>query len=477
MRPLNLIIIFIGVLLSVALYHPPAHAQIVADEAASSGVSSDEVDQQNENEPIGTPRELKSESSDEADDQAISNLQYFKYVENQLQTFNSLVIFLTALVGVIGAILIGIAVASAYMFNNQLKDTRNELRDEVKSSVKRELMSHGENKDIFDKLSKDLGEANLEAERLLSGLGDIHDIKERLSNDDSSADPSFCYQEITRLEAQYSDSENKMPNDVRLKIKLYLSFIIQSALSGSIDPNTLFNAGVTSSKLDFDDEFHKLIALAHKFKKSRSHTMKLAECRHKYGRVYQVTEEGFEILDKSSKEVREESLELARSELVKGGREHCEQVYSSANNIAIADLAAGAVTDFIKAIETSATISEANNGPKSSIEDYKLEASGTSDAGISTQALPSYAYVTLADFHAIRGAEDWRAAYLENTRIALRLIQNESPMSSWYDSSVDNIMKTAIRVNSLEQIMAIAQQYNVHEIIINRLKAAVQAVG
>ena len=324
-----------------------------------------------------------------------------------------------------------------------------EIRDNIKQQIRLALQDHAGSAAEFDKLVASLKEAKEQHADIITALTDLREFDAR--NAQIKDDPTFSYEELSRLRNSEGGAKSEAN---RTLAQAHLSNIIDQGSTGIVDPNTLFNAAVEANMWDFDDEALRLATLAQHYRPSASHAMLLADLQATFGMAFELNKNGkLERTSDNADVIREAAVEEARIEVLKVPRLQGEIIYSRANNIANRNRETGAFSVFIDTLDASLD------------PDRRVQA--LTDAGVDNPQsyrdnVPmSYAYSTLADWHAMRGAPGWDQAFWANAARALELLATESKMATWYDSTARELAKTAGRLGVADRMTELAAEKGV----------------
>lgn len=325
------------------------------------------------------------------------------------------------IVSVVSSIVIVVVGLISFLGIKSINDISTQVSKDVKVSIKHELSRDQNNIESINQLFKSLRNAQADYKTNRKAIDALSVLK--MLPTDSKNDPHFAYSRLTKLEDAKSTVEN------RGAAKVLLDDIIRSGESGIAEPNTLFNASVVAARLEFQLEAVKLATLAEHWHPSISHKAMKAERDHKLGKQFQLIEKQLQPVSGKLHEIRRSAwislLDLVRS----SPRLRSEQVYSRAGNVA---RSFGYYKQLIEAIVFS---------------EQKTPAQ-----------LTSYAYATLATAYIQQGNADWKVNYWAAVRKAIRKLKGESRGASWYAHTVQDITKTAMRVDEIQKLKKIADE-------------------
>ncbi len=202
-----------------------------------------------------------------------------------------------------------------------------------------------------------------------------------------------------------------------------LKTIIRLGVQGHVDPNLLFNSSSVASTLDLDHEALILSTLCAEIDPKPSHTMRKLRLENVFGQAYVYKDNALHEEDVQPITVRERAWSHALDVIKDNPVVQCELIYSELHNIAVRNREMGYIEQAIAAIESLA------KGGR----------------------LPSYAFVTLAGFYAMIGAEDWRDKFNKAFEEAARQLSKESPASSWYQHTIREAVQWASRLGQEEK--------------------------
>lgn len=373
-------------------------------------------------------------------------------VEFSERTFSRQMTQYTWVVSIASGFVVALGVGATFLFGRSLSNTREEIEKTLRVLVTQELMREGQVSENFNELVEKLRDAERRYENICGNLDELDRYNQLLSG--SHTDPTFSYQEASKLEVKARSQQ--LTRDERRTVQGHLNVVISKGLDGTVDPNTLFNSSVVGGRLDFDEEAIKLAVLANHFNPAPSHSIYLAEMENTFGLSYRM--DGTKMIQRRADPslVREQARKKAIVEVIRAPREGCEQIYSRANNIAVREREVGQFSKLIDAIETSIDPSSRKDALSELEDAAEMERSIVEDS-----SLTSYALVTLADAHAMRGEPGWRENFLKYARKAIETVATESPMSTWYYHTLRNLNRSGERVGLGQEISAFAEEWSV----------------
>lgn len=409
-----------------AIGTPPAIAQ--ATPATTAGPSLDIL-------------ALKNEFSDYID----------RYTEKQMAYVN----WVLGLIGIVGFFAIGVA---GYLVKRYVDNAKDTIELMTSDTLFRKLENETKSGKDFTKLVLELRDANdsyIRIKESLDGLKEFHKLTES-----TRVDSSFAYDRVRHLAADYKRASMggniEEMRAIRSEALNLLEIVLDAAKRAEVDPNTVFNSAANAGRLDFDTVELQLHTLAYHLQPSQAHLIGKADSEHKMGRSYTYENGALTILTRPPEEVRKNAFELAIEAVRKNPRQQCDIIFSRAWNMVERSREDGSIDICIDAIEkTAPSINDTDSQPST-----------------------SYAYVILFQLYIRRSDSTWRKDALAAAERAIAALKNESPLATWYGSSIKGLSEFSHKSGFTDEISDLARKAGLDIDIlpdISRLLAAARA--
>lgn len=337
--------------------------------------------------------------------------------------------------GIFGALVTLFLAAAGYVFKRYLEDTRASVERVTEQKVFELLKEEGQSQKTFSRIVEELKLSDERFESVLASLRARNDqlglnqgaqktlspgkVQENNHDLGFAGDPSFAYEMASELSdklrtnstGEFSDRQRERNEAERL-----LNEVLFAALDGRVDPNTVFNSAATAGKFDFDDLALKLQTMAYHLSPTPSHQLAMLDNEHNLGRGY-IFESGV-LKDKGlePREARKAAFVSALKTVEKGVRPQSEIILSRSWNMAERGREDGAYDALIKSVQKG--IDAADEGTLAA----------------------SYYYVTLFQLLARRANSGWKDEALAAAQKAVDALAQESPLATWYGSSVRELV-------------------------------------
>lgn len=239
------------------------------------------------------------------------------------------------------------------------------------------------------------------------------------------------YQRLVDLELSAVDAEAGLSVEDRRDAFWHLRNIIEAGRIGRADPNTLFNAGVSASRLEFPREAVELAVLAEHWQPTLSHRAFVLEQQNLFGLSFRIEGGALSQLDINAADVRSQSWKEILELIEQAPRVGAEQLYSRASNVAVRNRDEGA------------QLVLANTILESSLQDQSQ--------------LISYAWATRADLLRLEGGRGWRDEFRNSLDLSVTALSTESPSSTWYDQSLELLQRVAYEVDELDFLIELLE--------------------
>jgi len=226
-----------------------------------------------------------------------------------------------------------------------------------------------------------------------------------------------------------SEKQDVSPDERRTALS-YLLKIVELGELGKVDPNLLYNACSVASKMDFDHEALKLATLCAHWDPKPSHILRRSRHEDSFGMRFELKNHALTLSEQPPMTVRAEAWKLAKDLVSKGQRFQCELIFSDFQNIATRNRESGYIDEAIPVLE-------------------ELTKGG---------AGPSYVYVVLSNFYAMRGDSAWLDDYLATVTAAVKMWSAESPASTWYQHTISDLLEMAKRTVKISEVTKILKQ-------------------
>ena len=305
-------------------------------------------------------------------------------------------------------------------FKEFKEEVQSNVQASVQSLVDRTLEEKSQSGKTFEQLVQSLSSAQSRWAKIEESLTNLAKFEALSSAQYGDAHGAYA---MARALAKRDDIS---PDERRAALGLLLK-IVELGEQGKVDPNLLFNACSVAAELDFDHEALKLATLCAHWDPKPSHILRRSRHEDAFGLRFEMKDHVLAVSDQSPATVRAQAWNLAKDLVSKGQRFQCELILSDVENIAIRNRESGYIDEAIPVLK-------------------ELTKDG---------AAPSYAFVVLSDFYAMRGDSTWLTDYLATVRAAVAVLSTESPASSWYQESIGDLLKMAERAGKTADIIAI----------------------
>lgn len=336
--------------------------------------------------------------------------------------------FLRSVVGIGSFLIVGLGASAVYLLGQSVSDLKKEVSDLASTRVQAEITNNASTVKQISEISNQLSDSLVEYENNKHALRAIESLAslEKLG----AHDPFGIYQQLSRLDDKASADSGSLSEEERAAAFSLLQKALDAGVKGITEPNILFNTTVIASRLDFNSEAVKLATLAHYWLPSSSHATLRAEYSTLYGISFEFNGSEFVQIDKPSAQVRSDAWDQLKEEILKTPRQECEQIYSRAQNVAVRFRFSGYYGELIDTIH------------KSALENENL--------------ITSYGLNTLATLYTYQSNTDWEYNYWTTVEKALEKLSMESPVSSWYNHTVRDSLRSADRIGKAEELMRLA---------------------
>lgn len=338
---------------------------------------------------------------------SISDLtsQAFRQIDTEARRLDRLIENAETMGKIFGALIIAFAAIISFFITRSIGELKRELQGSVEAHVDRVLREETLNKKTFLQLIDSLKDAEIKWEAIKSTIKDIerfNQITEGLEGDAQGA-----YKAVDEIVGRPTTTDEE-----RRVALTYIRKIIQFGVKGWVDPNMLYNASSNASSLDFDHEALLLASLCAHWDPKPSHIARRSRLEDMFGLRYNLKGEVLAREDVLATTIRADAWNNLLALVKKPLSFNCELIYSDAQSIAIRNRESG----YLDQLYTTMTD---NKG-----EHYT-----------------SYAFVIIAVLTVMRGGDNWRTFYNEAVSSAIAILHKESPMSTWYNHSVKDLIK------------------------------------
>jgi hypothetical protein len=305
-------------------------------------------------------------------------------------------------------------------FKEFKEEVLGNVQASVQSLVDKTLEEKSQSGKTFEQLVQSLSSAQSRWAKIEESLANL--AKFEALNSAQYGDAHGAYAMAKAL----AGKDDISPDERRTALGLLLK-IVELGEQGKVDPNLLFNACSAAAELDFDHEALKLATLCAHWDPKPSHVLRRSRHEDTFGLRFEMKDHVLAVSDQPPAIVRAEAWNLAKDLVGKGQRFQCELILSDVQNIAMRNRESGYIDEAIPVLK-------------------KLTKEGSA---------PSYAYVILSDFYAMRGDSTWLTDYLATVRAAVAVLSTESPASTWYQHSIRDLLKMAERAGKTADVIAI----------------------
>lgn len=341
---------------------------------------------------------------------------------------------LRTILGLGSFLIVGLGAAAVYLIGNSISELKSDVLALADSRVQAAISNSKDRVDAIEDILGRIREAEDDYNKYsiaidsLSGLANLEAL--------GTKDPYGSYKKLELLDNRSRTNDQILSDEERATALRLIESILEASTLGLAEPNIIFNTAVSASRLEFNSEAVKLAVLAEYWHPSLSHRVIRVEYSTLYGKEFVFDGKKLAPVDKPASEVREEAWQNMKSILRTVPRHECEQAYSRASNVAVRNRSNSYYTELIDLIESS------------------LEAG---------QAPTSYAIATLAKLYTWEGAPNWEDKYFESVKLSLEILSAESPRSSWYKHSAQDILKNAYRIGRVEEVLGLAEAIGIRK--------------
>jgi|GEM_PF-4793793 len=346
-------------------------------------------------------------------------------VDAESSRIDAYMIHVKWIVSVVSSIVIVVIGSVSFLGLSSLSDISAQVASDAQSQVRQAIQGHSENIQHIENLTAQLSTAVADYEKSKEAIQSLSVVNALAELDLVKVDPSYSYKRLSTLEKEETTPQNR-----GAAFKLVAS-LIESGLEGTIDSNTLFNASVSASRLDFNFEAVKLAVLAEHWFPSVVHRALKAQHLAQFGRDFTVQDGALVIVEDEIEAVRARAWQDLLGMVGEVYRAGSEQVYSRASNVAVRFRSYGYQRELAQAIERS---SQTNH-----------------------DKLTSYAYATLAKMYAWQGDSGWEPKYWRAVESALVKLKEEPPTATWFDDSVSDLLRNANRIDRLDELIKLSK--------------------
>ncbi|MDD9911161.1 MAG: hypothetical protein OXR62_15945 [Ahrensia sp.] len=334
--------------------------------------------------------------------------------------------FLRSTMGIASFLVIGFGALALFLLGSSISELKQEVITVAQAAVQREINTQADNASELAKIGRDLRNAKAIYEDSKAAIEALSYVKDAESIDER--DPSGAYTRLSEIEAKYYQKDDIVPTpEDRAAALALLEKIIESSRAGIAEPNLIFNAAVSASRLNFHSQAVQLAVLAEYWQSTTAHRVLVAEFSHLYGRSYKFDGDEIKQDEGSPEDVRANSWKQLEDILVSMPRQESEQAYSRAFNMATRSRGAGSYEQLIALIEASLSAKP--------------------------DRVTSYALANLAQLYSMQGDADWRQKYWETADLAIDKLREESPATSWYEHTLRDLLKSSDAISERDEMI------------------------
>ena len=316
------------------------------------------------------------------------------------------------IVSVVSSIVLIVVGFVSFLGVSNLNEITNQLSQNAKSYVRIAIDQENGNMSAIESLSERLQSAQVDYESHRAAIDSLALLAELEAVD--RQDPHYAFSRLRELDTQEMTPENR---GAALKL---LANIIDAGVQGIADPNLLFNTAVLAENLGFYLEAAKVAVLAEFWRPSPSHRAVSAQTAETLGQRFELVEGSLRAKNTPPNEVRTLAWSDLLNMVADAPRVEGEHIYSRAWNVAHRNQSVGYFDEVIDAI----------------LESEKMH----------PNRLTSYAYATLAQIYIYQASEDWNAKSQAAMLKAIELLEEESPMATWYNSTLKTLSELSVGV-------------------------------
>ena len=332
-------------------------------------------------------------------------------------------------VGSLGSLVLVVVAVASFLGISNVKDIQEELSRNVRLLVAQAIEDSDDDVDRIGELARELEQAkslyqgSKEAIDSLKVLTDFEDIHRQ--------DPQFAYERLSRLEG-----EELTPTNRGTALKLFKN-LVEAGEAGIVDPTLLFNVSVLASRMGFQLEAVQSAVLADHWRPALDHRALKAQSTEVLGRSFTLEDGSLREIDLSPERIREDAWNDLLAIVESAPRQESQQIYSRAWNVAIRNRSLGYFDQLINVIANSET-----QHP---------------------ERISSYALCTLAALYSHQSEGGWRQMYKGAVRRSLELLREESPSSTWYHQTVEDLKEEAERVGMMDWLSGVFEEMGMIE--------------
>lgn len=334
------------------------------------------------------------------------------------------------MLSVVGALIIAAFAGVGYFGFSSINDLEDRVKSSAAIAVDQRITALEDEKTDFELIASQYEGLEADYETYRTWADALLAVASE--TDFSSRDSKHAYDQVNEISVMEAPTRED-----RVRALALLEPLIQSGTNGEADPNDLFNAGVSASRLGMNREALKLAVLASHTRPTISHRAFELQMEELFGTRFTFDETSRELIesDLSPDEVRQQAWAELLDMISQAPRIESEQAYSRAANVAVRNRSEGSFRELIDVIEASA-VTHSNQ-------------------------LTSYAYQTLAGIYAWESAPDWEQNFWTSIEASVRLLAQESPSASWVEHTARELLQEAQRVNQLPRLLKLASDFDV----------------
>jgi|GEM_PF-6886235 len=336
--------------------------------------------------------------------------------------------------GLLSSVVVLSAAFGAWVLGGNLSAIRQEIRDSVGDYFNGMVVASNDEFERIETLRAQF-DGSLSAFRQIQESMESLRFLQSLSDQVTDA-PPLVYSRLSEIDRQVlgdqeSDRDAPLEQDVALEVALLLRRAVELALAREMDPNEVFNAGMTAARLGFDAEAGRLRAIAYWLQPNTDYRIAMLASENQFGVRYEVSTGGIVPAALTAAEVRERVWQDVL--ILVGSAEPMSQaqVYSQAANIAERNRTDGYLASLIDAMEAV-----------------------TRDR---IDLVTSYTYCILSDLYTRLGQDGWRESYQANRDLCISALASESPSVPYFSPSVKSLLRVAQRFGDEEVRLALSR--------------------
>jgi hypothetical protein len=273
-------------------------------------------------------------------------------------------------------------------------------------------------------------------------------------------DPQSIYDSIDQIVDSLDDKEitGREKNDLRRLAASRLNDLIGLGLNGEVSPNLLFNAQVSAARLDMDTHALKLATVCDSLQASFSNKLAVLSRRTTVAASFEVLTQGqsriLKRTDKNPVEIVNDSLNEALLLAANAPAPQCEILFSQVWNISHRLRENLGVEKMLYVLMRSKCARQGVSPPPwLSQSEYEIPILDHFDWDSQKgQAVPSYMVGKIADCIAFLSPQNWRSEFIQFAEEAIEIHSKESPMVTWSQHFVRELVKTSHRLNLTKEI-------------------------